>query len=154
MKHPVCYSVFQSFNRESKLFVTVLVLQSFSEYLTIYIYIFFCQSNEHVEKIFTRVLETVTYSTDCVYPVMRAFTKPTYLRRIRLVFTLDNILVPNTWMNLDLSIRRRCRCPQIFQKYRYHFRILGARSMWWNKFQTKDSQILGSTLQNTVALAT
>ena len=57
------------------------------------------------------------------------------------------------YYNFNTS-RPKCRCPQIFlKKSRNHIRILGTKVTWRN-FQTEAQQILGATVQYSVALAT
>jgi len=40
------------------------------------------------------------------------------------------------------------RAAEIFQKCRYHLKILGARRVTWSRFGTEDVQILGTAVQN------
>jgi hypothetical protein len=42
---------------------------------------------------------------------------------------------------------------QIFEKSKNHLQILGAIQVTWSLFPTEDSQILGSTVPNSVATA-
>jgi hypothetical protein len=46
------------------------------------------------------------------------------------------------------------RDAQLFQKSKRHLKILGARRMTHSKFNNKDPQLLGATVQNSVAMAT
>jgi len=43
---------------------------------------------------------------------------------------------------------------QIFQISRSHLKVSGDRRVKWNKFRTVDPQMLDSTVQNSVAMAT
>jgi hypothetical protein len=47
----------------------------------------------------------------------------------------------------------QCRGTKFFKKHTRHPRILGARSMTWSKLHNESPQILGSTVHNSVAMA-
>ena len=51
-------------------------------------------------------------------------------------------------------LKLQIRDPQIFQKLRTLFKILGARRMTWSKFHTKAPQMFNVTLQNLVTQVT
>jgi len=46
-----------------------------------------------------------------------------------------------------------CRGAQVFHSSRGHLKILGAETVTWSKFQTKDLYVLGAPVQNLVATA-
>jgi hypothetical protein len=62
--------------------------------------------------------------------------------------------VSYNWSNLTSKCTKEYVEPsgtQIFQKSKNHLKILGVRSRTRNKSNTKEPQILGTTVQNLVA---
>jgi hypothetical protein len=103
----------------------------------------------------TALLLLWRYSYFLIYQSVLKYSEPIRLRKWALVLSSIHhvgLFLKREW--IERNVIRYSWGAHISQKCRSHVKLLGARMVTWSKFHTKDPQILGAAIQNSVAMAT